>query len=112
MSDRPLDDYRLPVDPEDLLTECDVSYFLASGPGGQHRNRNRTAVRLRHRPSGLVVIGRRQRSRRQNLRDALGRLHERLAEEHAAIAGGVVLTTVTDVIGYMAFLGLGAALLV
>ncbi len=28
-----------------------------------------------------------------------------------ALAGGVVLTTVTDVIGYMAFLGLGAALL-
>jgi magnesium transporter len=28
-----------------------------------------------------------------------------------APAGGVVLTTVTDVIGYMAFLGLGAALL-
>ena len=29
-----------------------------------------------------------------------------------AIAGGVVLTTVTDVIGYMTFLGLGAALLI
>jgi magnesium transporter len=28
-----------------------------------------------------------------------------------ALAGGVVLTTVTDVIGYMTFLGLGAALL-
>ena len=28
-----------------------------------------------------------------------------------ALAGGVVLTTVTDVVGYMAFLGLGAALL-
>ncbi len=28
-----------------------------------------------------------------------------------ALAGGVVLTTVTDVIGYMAFLGLGALLL-
>ena len=28
-----------------------------------------------------------------------------------AIAGGVVLTTVTDVVGYMVFLGLGAAIL-
>jgi len=28
-----------------------------------------------------------------------------------ALAGGVVLTTVTDVVGYLAFLGLGAALL-
>ena len=29
-----------------------------------------------------------------------------------AIAGGVVLTTVTDVVGYMVFLGLGAAFLI
>jgi magnesium transporter len=28
-----------------------------------------------------------------------------------ALAGGVVLTTITDVVGYMAFLGLGAAFL-
>ena len=71
--------YRIPPDEDGLLDECDVSYFQSSGPGGQHRNRNRTAVRLRHRPSGLVVIGRRQRSRRQNVRDALDRLRARLA---------------------------------
>ena len=28
-----------------------------------------------------------------------------------ALAGGVVLTTITDVVGYMSFLGLGAAIL-
>ncbi len=72
------DDYTLPGEAEDLLDECDTSYFQSSGPGGQHKNRSRTAVRLLHRPSGIVVIGRRQRSQRQNLRDALERLHRRL----------------------------------
>lgn len=63
-----------------LLEACDVTAFQASGPGGQHRNRKLTAIRLRHRPSGIVVIGRRERSQRQNLRDALARLRGRLAE--------------------------------
>jgi protein subunit release factor A len=74
------DGYRPPTDDENLLAECDVTVFQASGPGGQHRNRSRTAVRLVHRPSGIVVIGRRERSQRQNLADALSRLRERLAE--------------------------------
>ena len=70
--------YRVPDDPEDLLDECDVTWFQASGPGGQHRNRTKTAVRLQHRPSGVVVIGRRERSANQNKKDALARLAERL----------------------------------
>ena len=57
---------------------CDVAYFQASGPGGQHRNRTRSAVRLHHRPSGLVVIGRRQRSQHRNRIDALERLRDRI----------------------------------
>ena len=70
--------YRLPETDEALLAECDVTAFAASGPGGQHRYRSLTAFRLRHRPSGLVTIGRRERSQRRNLEDALGRLRRRL----------------------------------
>jgi protein subunit release factor B len=69
-----------------LLAECDVTAFQASGPGGQHRNRKLTAIRLRHRPSGIVVIGRRERSQHRNLLDALARLDERLAERSRARA--------------------------
>ena len=71
--------YRLPETDEELLAECDVTAFKSSGPGGQHRNVTLSSIRLRHRPSGLVVIGRRERSQRRNLVDALTRLRERLA---------------------------------
>jgi protein subunit release factor B len=70
--------YSLPEDDEALLKECDVVPFRASGPGGQHRNKTLTAVRLLHRPSGLVVIGRRERSLNRNLQDAAARLRLKL----------------------------------
>jgi protein subunit release factor B len=72
--------YDLPADDEALLGECDVTAFRASGPGGQHRNTSLTAIRLHHRPSGLVTIGRRERSQRRNLNDALTRLRRKLQE--------------------------------
>ena len=36
------------LDDEALLAECEQEVFIASGPGGQHRNKTETAVRLRH----------------------------------------------------------------
>ena len=72
--------YRVPADDDALLAECDLTTFIASGPGGQHRNRTQSAVRLHHRPSGIVVIGRRERSQARNRASALERLRERLRE--------------------------------
>ncbi|HYZ89144.1 MAG TPA: peptide chain release factor-like protein [Myxococcales bacterium] len=62
-----------------LLAQCDVQVHRAGGPGGQHRNKTETAVRLVHRPTGLVAEGKDQRSRTQNLAAALQRLREKLA---------------------------------
>jgi len=62
-----------------LLAQCEVQAHRASGPGGQHRNKAETAVRLVHLPSGISVEGKDQRSRTQNVRIALGRLREKLA---------------------------------
>jgi ribosome-associated protein len=62
-----------------LLAQCEVQVHRAGGPGGQHRNKTETAVRLVHRPSGLVAEGKDQRSRTQNLAAALQRLREKLA---------------------------------
>jgi protein subunit release factor B len=62
-----------------LLAQCDVQAHRASGPGGQHRNKAETAVRLVHLPSGVSVEGKDERSRSQNMRIALGRLREKLA---------------------------------
>lgn len=66
-------------DNEALERECDIEFFTAGGPGGQHRNRVATGVRLRHRPSGLVVMATERRSQAANRRVALERLAERLA---------------------------------
>jgi ribosome-associated protein len=66
--------------PDDaLLGQCEVQAHRASGPGGQHRNKSETAVRLVHLPSGVRVEGKDERSRVQNLRIALERLREKLA---------------------------------
>jgi ribosome-associated protein len=63
---------------EALLAQCDVQTHRASGPGGQHRNKAETAVRLVHEPSGVVAEGKDQRMQSANLRSALGRLREKL----------------------------------
>ncbi len=62
----------------ELLAQCEVQVHRAGGPGGQHRNKTETAVRLVHRPTGVAAEGKDQRSRGQNLAAALERLREKL----------------------------------
>jgi hypothetical protein len=61
-----------------LLDQCDVDTYRASGPGGQKRNKTSSAVRLRHSPSGLIVIAEESRSQHENKARALRRLRRRL----------------------------------
>ena len=70
---------------EQLLAECDVETFRAGGPGGQHQNKTESAVRLTHRPTGIVVTARESRSQHRNRARALARLRAALAaREHTA----------------------------
>ena len=70
----------LPESDEDLLRECEVETFRASGPGGQHVNKTESAVRLRHLPSGLVVTARQERSQHQYKSLCLHKLRARVAQ--------------------------------
>ena len=62
-----------------LLAACDVDTYRASGPGGQKRNKTESAVRLRHRPSGIIVIAEESRSQPENKARALRRLRKAMA---------------------------------
>jgi hypothetical protein len=61
-----------------LLAQCEVDTYRASGPGGQKRNKTSSAVRLRHPPSGLLVIAEESRSQHENRARALRRLRQAL----------------------------------
>src|SRR2546422_9155918 len=65
------------TDPQ-LLAQCAVDTYRASGPGGQKRNKTSSAVRLRHLPSGLIVIAEESRSQHENKARARRRLRQAL----------------------------------
>src|SRR5437899_11999653 len=69
-----------PTDRASLERDSDVEYFIAGGPGGQHRNKVETGVRLTHRPSGLVVTATERRSQHANRERAFERMAERLEQ--------------------------------
>ncbi|MHB1773403.1 MAG: peptide chain release factor-like protein [Acidimicrobiales bacterium] len=58
--------------------DLDISAYRGSGPGGQHRNKSHTAVRVTHRPSGLVASAEDSRSQWQNLQAAKAKIAKAL----------------------------------
>ena len=64
----------------DLLDCCSMDVFVGKGPGGQHRNRNYTAVRLVFRyDKNFTVEESSSRSQKQNIELALNKLRTELA---------------------------------
>ena len=57
-----------------LERECEVRAFHATGPGGQCVNTTDSAVRMRHLPTGIVVVSRESRSQLQNRQRCLAKL--------------------------------------
>jgi len=57
-----------------LLSECEQEFFVSGGPGGQHRNKTSSGVRLTHLPTEVSVTATERRSQAQNRSMALVRL--------------------------------------
>ena len=68
----------LALSDEALLKECSEEFFIAGGPGGQHRNKTESGVRLTHHTTGLVITATERRSQLQNRGVAIERLRAKL----------------------------------
>lgn len=85
------EDIAIDIDPNDIR----IDVFLSSGAGGQSVQKNATAVRLYHEPTGIVVTCQNERSQTQNREIALkilrGKLYEieqaKIADEKARLKG-------------------------
>ncbi|CAA6660245.1 unnamed protein product [Spirodela intermedia] len=64
---------------EELMGQCELDMFKSSGPGGQHRNKRESAVRLKHLPTGIIAQAVEDRSQHKNRASALARLRTMLA---------------------------------
>ncbi len=70
------DDVEVDIRPEDV----EMQVYRSSGAGGQHINKTSSAVRLIHKPTGIVVASQQERSQFQNKETCMKMLRSKLVE--------------------------------
>ena len=76
---------KLPSSDDDLLKQCRVDTYRASGAGGQHVNTTDSAVRLVHLETGLTVQCSNHRSQHMNKEECVSRLRSLYFEKFLKI---------------------------
>ena len=83
------------IDPSDLQVET----LKSSGAGGQHVNKTESAIRILHKPSGIVVFCQEERSQFKNRDKAMRMLRTRLYERETEKQQGEIMRTRRSQVG-------------